>query len=906
MPMTNTEATGHLASQGAFGRCVKDASQTEKKLPEQSVANINSTAREGRDGFRQISKGTVFQLNRYKINPLLEMEFMPTYGGFEPIGYYCCLGRNQLQSKINLFRKMIPKLTLEIGQIARNKNLSMFSERIQRWCFNCLFVQDALSLDPSMRNNCKLHGLEQQMCHYDDQLVECLLSYQPDTPDEQQELFIMCIWYLSLLVISDRGRSANTLVINRKVVALLDDGLIREINKERARLRMSCLYSADDPTMDDQRLSKILFGQIMTSLGNIRCYSLDIAKCEKLYDIVEQLVTSDPIFRLEQDAEDVPTQWQQIKAHLLELTTTTIRDVKGIRKDIMGVGEFDETCTLEYAFYCLGFWQSGFCSPDIGLIALQSLYQNRALSSVKELLVNSQKAACNDGQDNPALYALMEFLINYACEDSVARVENDDLRYYLKSLIFYLDGQLDKAIAQARLSRFPEAFWLLGSLQMSKENANTEEAIASIESAIMRGVEAGKLKLALLLLKSMEPDLLKISGLLNDVLEHYGRLGAVKLQSELAEVRDSLELSAEASSVVNSPALNDDWLLSDDMPKRSSAVAPRNKNKGKRSKHKRAGSRGGKERSAADSDSHKTGRANKAADAENRPTVDIAQAVVPQHQTQWLTQYEMAILSLSVTHAISCQGYDHAYELLLAANEKVNWDFQQATIARLDLWRLRELANNRQHLQLLSQSVQAGEQTIEFSVIPQQSPLLGQFGLARIEPIPLTGDVSVARDALRHLVIDKSLNWLCFLHAEPLALEDLKRRWQDHPLETAEQQLTDFEHSLSMAFTTASYLSMLGHLYGDIARDRDPADGIEEIRRIRALSAAFYEAANKFNEWRNRLKNDGVLNSRIAKATPLGNLQKIRAMQGRAGREKIENQLYGDDHQLRTERAKEV
>ncbi|MBO9493713.1 hypothetical protein J7438_06390 [Thalassotalea sp. G20_0] len=754
-------------------------------------------------------------------------------------------------------------------------------------------------MDPSMRNNCKLHGLEQQMCHYDDQLVECLLSYQPDTPDEQQELFIMCIWYLSLLVISDRGRSANTLAINRKVVALLNDGLIREIDKERARLRISCLYSADDPTMDDQRLSKILFGQIMTSLGNIRCHSLDIAKCEKLYDIVEQLVTSDPIFRQEQVAEDLLTQWQQIKAHFLELTTTTIRDVEGIRKDFMGSGEFDETCTIEYTFFCLGFWQSGFCSPDIGLIALQILYQNRSLPSVKELLVNSQKAACNDGQDNPALYALMEFLINYACEDSVARVENDDLRYYLKSLIFYLDGQLDKAIAQARLSRLPEAFWLLGSLQMSQENANTEEAIASIESAIIRGVEAGKLKLALLLLKSREPDLLKISGLLNDVMEHYGSLGAVKLQSGLAEVRDILELSAEASSVVNSPALNDDWLLSDDMPKRSSAVAPRNKNKGKRSKHKRAGSRGGKERSAADS--HKTGRANKAVGADHRPTVDIPLAVVPQCQTQWLTQYDMAILSLSVTHAVYCRGYDQAYELLLEANGKVNWDFQQATIARLDLWRLRELANNHQHLQLLSQSVQAGEKTIEFSVIPQQSPLLGQFGLARSEPIPLTGDISVARDALRHLLIDKSLNWLCFLHAEPLALEDLKRRWQDHPLETAEQQLTDFEHSLSMVFTTASYLSMLGHLYGDIARDRDPADGIEEIRRIKALSAAFYQAANKFNEWRNRLRDDGELNSRIAKATPLGNLQKIRAKQGRTCREKIENQLYGDDHQLRTE-----
>lgn len=909
MPMANKQAAGHSVSISAFGRRVRDVCQTEKQLQEQgAVSNDSPMAGASVPGCRQDSDRTVFQLNRNLMNPLLTRVYIRSSSSSMVIGYQCEVDETRLQNKMNLLNKRIPTLIQEIRQIAMDRNLSTLSEQIQRCCFNCLFVQDVLRGDPSRRFSSNINKLEQRMGHYDDQLVECLLSYHPESQDEQQELFIMCIWYLNLLAISDKGRSANILVIGRKMVAILQDGLIQKVDKERARLRIASLYSIDDSPMDDERLSRIVFGQIVSALKNIRCHSLDIAKCEKLFAIVEQLITSDPLFRLEQVAEDLLTQWQQMKVNLVDLTTSMIKELNFKRQDFMNGGEFDEGCTLQYMFFCLGFWPSALCSPDIGLIALLSLYQHRSLSSVRGLLVKIQKEACSDDRNNPAMYALMEFLLHNACEDSVARVKNDDLRYYLKSLICYLDGRVDEAVSQARLSRLPEAFWLLGKLQMG--NGAFAEAITSVESAIVRGVEAGKLQLALLLLKSPEPDLLKVSGLLNDVMEHYGNLGAVKLQSQLAEVRDSLELSAEAKAPVNPPALNDDWLLSDDKSKRSSAVATRNRNKGKRYKHKRAGSRGGKEDSAASSDSQKTGRANKASDGENRPTVDIAPSAVPKHQTRWLSRYDMAILSLSVTHAISCQGYDYAYQLLLAANEKINWDFQRATIARMDLWRLRELANDRQHLQLLSQSVQAGEQTVEFSVIPQPqnstSNLLGQFGLARNECISLTTDASVTRDALRNLVIDKALGWLCFLHAEPLAMGDLKRRWRDHPLETAKQQLTDFEHSLSMAFTTASFLSMLGHLHGDIARDLPSADGTGEGRRIKALSAAFYDAANQFNEWRSRLKNDGVLNNRIARATPLGNLQKIRAMQGRVSREKIENQRYGDDHRLRTEKTKEV
>ena len=896
MPMANRQEAGHLAKQSAFGRGVRGVRQTERQLQEPGAVSIDSPmARSDVPGRRQDSVQTVYQQDRYMVNPLMMEVNVRSSGSYVPTKYICEVDVARLQSKMNLLNKRIPKLIRTIGQIAIDRNLTTLSEQIQRCCFNCIYMQDALRMDQLlMFSSSNVNKLEQRMRHYDDQLVECLLSYQPDSQEEQQELFIMCIWYLCLLVNSDRSESANIRVISLKMLALLKDGSIQRIDKERARLRISSLYSTDNSPIGDEQLSWIVFNQITIALlEGLCCHSLDSAKCEKLLAIVEQLLSSDPLFRLEQVAEYFQTKWQQLKTDQVLLIKTIIQNIK--RPDFIDSGVFDKCAILHYVTFCIGFWPTALCSPDIALIALQSLYQHRSLSSVRELLVKKQEAVfCSHKMDDLALYALIEFLLHNACEDSVARVKNDDQRYYLKSLICYLDGQMDEAVTQARLSRLPEAFWLLGKIQM--DNGAFAEAIISTESAIMRGVKAGKLQLALLLLKSREPDLLKISGLLNDAMEHYGYMGAVKLQSQLAEARDSLELIAEAKAPTNPPSLNDDWLLSDDKSKRSSAVAPRNKNKGKRYKHKRAGSRvGKKEESTTSSGSHKTDRADRADKTDDAANwlavdVDIAPAVVPERQTRWLSQYDMAILSLSVTQAISCQGYDYAYQLLLAANEKINWDFQRATIARMNLWRLRELANDRQHLQLLSQSVQAGEKAFEFSVIPQDSTLLGQFGLARNERISLTADANVTRDALRNLVIDKALGWLCFLHSEPLAMGDLKRRWWDHPLETAKQQLTDFEHSLSMAFTTASFLSMLGHLHGDIARDRNPADGNEEGKRIRALSAAFYDAANQFNEWRNRLKKDGVLNNRIARATPLGNLQKIRTRQSRAKQEKMENQ----------------
>ncbi|WP_257264556.1 hypothetical protein [Endozoicomonas sp. ONNA2] len=876
MTMGNGQTTELTTNRDAFGRCVRGFRLTHQQLhlrggSDSPAANVPGSSEDSRD--------PVFQLKRYQASPLTRLDKFDQSDSSGADGY-CVVDATRLHNTMIMLNKSIPKLIQKISQITLNRNLSTLSEQIQRCCFNCIYVQDLLKLDKPLSNGCNVKTLERWMLQLDDQLVECLLSYQPDSEDEQQELFAMCIWYMNLLLISERSQSANILVISRKLATLLQDGSIQSIDKERARLRISNTFSTDDPPMDDERLSRIIFGEIASALKNIRCLSLDSAKCEKLLNIVEQLFTTDPLFQLKQNAEDLHTEWQELKENLVSLTKFMTQKLNAKRLDFINDGTFNECDMLLSMFCCLGFWPSALCSPDIGLIALSRLYQHRSLSSVKVLLTKIQEVICEGNQENSALYALMAFLLDNPSEDNFTKVKNNDLRYYLKSLIFYLDRREDDALSQAGLSRLPEAFWLLGKIHRDK--GELTQAIASTQSAIIRGVEAGKLELALMLLTFPEPDQLKISGLLNDVMEHYGNLGAIKLQIELAEIRDSLELTATEKALANPPTLNDDWLLSDEKPKRSSAVAHRNRTKGKRYKLKRSGPGPGKGECAASNASHKTGRVDQAGDAENQPSVAISPAVVAQSQTRWLSRYDMAILSLSVTHAISCRGYDYAYQQLLAANEKIDWDFQRATIARMDLWRLRELANDRQHLQLLSQSVQAGEKTFEFSVIPQSSTLLDPFGLTRNESITLAADACVTRDALRTLAIDKALGWLCFLHCEPLTMGELKQRWQDHPLETAKQQLKDFEHSLSIAFTTASFLSTLGHLHGDIARDR--ADGNEERRRIKTLAAAFYEAANQFNEWRSRLKNDGVLNNRIARATPLGNLQKIRTMQVRQGK----------------------
>ena len=240
-----------------------------------------------------------------------------------------------------------------------------------------------------------------------------------------------------------------------------------------------------------------------------------------------------------------------------------------------------------------------------------------------------------------------------------------------------------------------------------------------------------------------------------------------------------------------------------------------------------------------------------------------------------LTRYEMALLNISVTQAVASQNYPAAYQLLVAAGNKINWVLQQASIGQMDLWRLRELSCDHSYLTLLNLGAQHREKNITFNTIDQQGDVLVKYGLNQQshDEVVLTVDLIATKTAIRNLAIVKALRWLCLLHPREADFEQYKEQWQENPAKVTQSLLVEFEHSLPITFVTASFLSTLGHIHGDMARECRDRKRVDQLKHS---AQNFYSAATKFNAWRNVLKSDHKLGRRIARQTPLGDIQRIQ------------------------------
>ena len=391
--------------------------------------------------------------------------------------------------------------------------------------------------------------------------------------------------------------------------------------------------------------------------------------------------------------------------------------------------------------------------------------------------------------------------------------------------------------------------------------------LKNTEKAITLGLESAKLQLVTWLLKSPDFDRVTVHTLLNGVKGHYQFIGREDLVKLVEYTIDELKLNDETLSLpapLPAKKKSNTKKRGHQTPSTSSSACSFDGNKASDKTLKR-------KEEQKQFDSKETVESDKT--LKTPVTGDHSES-----RTQVLTKHEVALLNISVTHALACQDYDHAHQLVTIASQKVNWDFQQATIGRMDLWRLRELANDPSYLELLIQSLQKDDQIRKFNTINQNSPVLTEYGLNQRddEAVILTPNIDKTQEAIRKLVINKTLSWLCFLHPDEQDLNTLRGQWQDNPKAMVKTLMKDYEHSLSMSFTTASFLSTLGHIYRDLSNS---CSNKKEKNMLKEKSKEFYSAANEFNKWRNRLKSDRKLSCRIAAATPLGNLQRIRLQQ---------------------------
>lgn len=756
------------------------------------------------------------------------------------------------------------RLLREYQQGSLKKSFSDLLTSVQRCLMKCRKIRNLpVDWDPP---EIKLGQLNQKVDRFEKQVVHFLATCQPDQ-DEAGDHLLMCVWFAQLIYQQDaiNLQSARHRIICRKIASMFIRP-VAPIDYESAWARLCAIpfeVSKDSDELNPEELPGIVFitlKQVLTNSGsNIHCK--DIIKN------IEEFVKTDPLF----NSPDIcfTTLFNKCMSEMSIILMSNHHNYSGRNKhnqtfhdSMNAVNTYD---LLRHVMNCIGFSVCSPSSPGIALVALKRIFANLSVPKVREELEFFVESIDVEQKDNnlEAQFSLYQFLLKGTCDTH--KVLGYDLKSYVMGLCLYLHDKFEMAEQKACQSYLPEAFWLAGIIREQK--GNLAGAVESFSMAVDLGLESAKLKLASLLLKSEHSDWQRILSMLSAVDKHYQHMGREDLARQVQYVIDMLEQNEEPSG------------------KDMSAPGKKKSKTGKKSRSSNPTDNKGVAPAVSDSKQSSVMCEEKQqkpvtghdSDASEFPDAGLLSAMVKPELISLMcfTRHEMALLNISVTQAMASQNYDAAYQLLTEAGHKINWVLQQASIAQMDLWRLRALSCDHGYLTLLNHSARHCQKTITFNTIDQQGDSLADYGLNRQshDEVALTMDLIETKSAIRRLVIDKAIRWLCLLHPSQTDFDQYKKQWQENPVKMAKSLLLEFEHSLPITFVTGSFLSTLGHIHGDMARE---CSDRKRGNRLKLYSQNFYNSATKFNAWRNNLKSNHKLSRRIASQTPLGDIQRIK------------------------------
>ena len=114
----------------------------------------------------------------------------------------------------------------------------------------------------------------------------------------------------------------------------------------------------------------------------------------------------------------------------------------------------------------------------MAIAALRYIYENKHIPIIAGPLNNLIKLHEGlEGGENIAIYQLLLFIKNGCFSDDEKLPA--DLFYYVRALVFYLAGDYEKAIDNARICHYAEAYWLIGFIK--KEQGCYKAAIQYLE-----------------------------------------------------------------------------------------------------------------------------------------------------------------------------------------------------------------------------------------------------------------------------------------------------------------------------------------------------------------------------------------------------------------------------------------
>ncbi|WBA82767.1 hypothetical protein [Endozoicomonas sp. GU-1] len=657
---------------------------------------------------------------------------------------------------------------------------------------------------------------------FENHTIDFLLSCMPSDPEQIQDLFLMAIWLQWTKNSKREVESANYVLTSKRILSFFENDKMANIPLAKMNHRVICcdLKSQKMEPFDEDLLPTF----IITSITNSLKYILFFRDTETIKANIIEFVYDSELFKRKQDTQQLLAKSLTI-AELCESAFNLVNKLKCSNLAIIpGSTDIPDLNPNSLLFYVFRFGENGqlaYNSPDISLSALEQLIRFLQIPEFKKKVLPLIEKFASTEIDLPVLNTICNFLIN---QDTFHLIDipNKDSRLYLSAVLYYLKNEPEKAASELLKSRVPEARWLLSKVY--EQSNRLEEAIHHSRLAIQQGISAANLQLALLLIKNSKNDLGSIEEvitLLQRAIEHYDFIDAKDVSFYIQGIIDELELSETKPLALEATS---DEMTSDEI-------------KGSRKQRRRPGSTR-KEKTTKIPGKKRFQRSvprdlkdQKPSPGEDQCSINaspvrstsIEETPIQRESIKSIPRIRLSYISLSVTQLLHNSDFEQARTVLEHFCQETQLTIQQASFAHMDLWSLRVIAKGSEHLEAFNASAKQEQKSGELNILAQSGKALTDYGLDRkaCGTVLLSDDIPKTQLAIRKLIIDKALGWLCCLHPRDQTLVDYKAQWIIQPCAIARHHLAEFEHSLSLTFVTGSFLSLIGHIHGDMASDCD-------------------------------------------------------------------------------------
>ncbi|WP_257295293.1 lipopolysaccharide assembly protein LapB [Endozoicomonas sp. YOMI1] len=772
------------------------------------------------------------------------------------------------------------KVTLErekrYVQTPSAETLSSLLDQIQSTYLKYWELQRVVELMPEKMPK-SLLAIADELEQFENHMVDFFLGCTPSDPKQIQDLFLMVVWFEGVKDTKNEMESANYISISKRILSFFEHDIITNtpITKIKNRIILCDPLNQKTKQYDEKKLPEAILLSITKSLKNL----LFFKDTETIKANLKAFICESELFK-ERDCSQKTLATNLTVLGLCESACNMLDQLKcsklALIPDLPDIPDLNPNSLLLHALRFGVVSQITYNSPDMSLSALEQLIRFLQIPEFKKKLLPLIQHFASTLYPS-GLTTICNFLINQDTSQLI-NIPNKDSRLYLSAVLHYLKNEPEKAESELLKSRTPEARWLLSKIY--EKNNRLEEAIENSRLALQKGVNVANLQLALLLMKNSRNDIGSIESVITHLqraIEHYDFIDAKEVSFYIQGIIDELEL---IETKPTAPEVTPEKKKGPKKPRHRSGPTGKKRATKLRGKHESL-NRGPNEQTQGPGFSgglFSEGQCSKDQCPTNANPVcptSTAEAPTRKGSIKSIHQTRLSYISLWVTQLLHNSDFEQARAVLEQSCQDTQLTLQQASFAHMDLWSLRVIAKGSEHLEAFNASAKQEQKPGGLNILAQSGETLTEYGLDRqdCEAVLLSDDIPKHQLAIRNLIIDKALGWLCCLHPCDQNLAEYKAQWISQPCTIAKHHLAEFEHSLSLTFVTGSFLSLIGHIHGDMATD---CDDQKEKNRLKQKSGEFYGTANEFNNWRIRLKNEPRLRHRIAKKTPLGDIQRLR------------------------------